>query len=229
MREIVLDTETTGLYPAGGDRIVEIGCLELNNHIPTGRSFHSYVNPERMMPADAREVHGLTDAFLADKPVFAEVAAGLLEFLGDAPLVIHNAAFDLGFLDAEFARLDRPRFDAARAIDTVQLARRKFPGSPASLDALCRRFGIDAAQRIKHGALVDAELLAAVYLELVGGRQPALALAVESISAPAPGRARRDRPVRAHAPSPEEIEAHETLVADIPDAIWNGRRAQSSS
>ena len=219
MREIVLDTETTGLDPASGDRIVEIGCLELGNHIPTGRRFHRYVNPERGMPAGAEEVHGLTSGFLAGKPVFAAVADDLLGFLGDAKLVIHNASFDLGFLNAELARLDRPPLDEDRAIDTVRLARLKYPGAPASLDALCRRFGIDVEHRTKHGALVDAELLAEVYLELVGGRQPGFDLAARGAGG-ARRRQRPTRPVRFHAPSPEELEAHEAFVAGLKDPIW---------
>ena len=219
MREIVLDTETTGLDPASGDRIVEIGCLELGNHIPTGRRFHRYVNPERGMPAGAEEVHGLTAEFLAGKPVFAAVADDLLGFFGDAKLVIHNASFDLGFLNAELARLDRPPLDGDRAIDTVRLARLKYPGAPASLDALCRRFGIDVEHRTKHGALVDAELLAEVYLELVGGRQPGFDLAARGAGG-AQRRRRPTRPVRSHAPSPEELEAHEAFVAGLKDPIW---------
>lgn len=219
MREIVLDTETTGLDPASGDRIVEIGCLELGNHIPTGRRFHCYVNPERAMPSGAEEVHGLTDAFLADKPVFAAVVDDLLGFLGDAKLVIHNASFDLGFLNAELARLDRPPLDGDRAVDTVGLARRRYPGAPASLDALCRRFGIDVDHRTKHGALVDAELLAEVYLELVGGRQPGFDLAARGSGGEA-RRRRLTRPVRSHAPSAEELEAHEAFVAELKDPIW---------
>lgn len=219
MREIALDTETTGLDPASGDRVVEIGCVELGNLIPTGRRFHRYVNPERAMPAGAEEVHGLTDAFLADKPVFAAVVDDLLDFLGDSRLVIHNSSFDLGFLNAELARLDRPPLDEDRAVDTVRLARRKFPGAPASLDALCRRFGIVDDHRTKHGALIDAELLSEVYLELVGGRQPGFDLAARG-SGDAARRRRTTRPVRSHAPTPEELEAHEAFVAGLKDPIW---------
>lgn len=176
-REIVLDTETTGFDPAEGHRIVEIGAVELDNHIPTGRTFHVYLNPDREMPKEAFEVHGLSDAFLCDKPRFAEVAADFLAFIGEARLVIHNAAFDMRFLNAELRAAGLPTLPDARALDTVQMARAKFPGSPASLDALCRRFGVDNSARTKHGALLDSEILAEVYLELIGGRQPGLMLA----------------------------------------------------
>lgn len=179
-REIVLDTETTGFDPAEGHRIVEIGAVELDNHIPTGRTFHVYLNPEREMPKEAFEVHGLSDAFLRDKPRFADVAADFLAFIGEARLVIHNAAFDMRFLNAELRAIGLPHLPDARALDTVQLARTKFPGSPASLDALCRRFGVDNSARTKHGALLDSEILAEVYLELIGGRQPGLMLAASN-------------------------------------------------
>ena len=176
MREIVLDTETTGLDPKSGHRVVEIGCVELLNHVATGETYHCYINPQRPMPAEAERIHGLSDSFLADKPLFAAVAEGFLEFIASAPLIIHNAAFDLGFLNMELKKLARPVIPPDRAIDTVKLARRKFPGAPANLDALCRRFGVDLSVRTKHGALLDSELLAEVYLELVGGRQPGLTL-----------------------------------------------------
>lgn len=178
MREIVLDTETTGFEPETGDRIVEIGALELFNHVPTGRTFHEYINPERAMPQEAFEVHGLGDDFLREKPVFALIAEPFLDFVGgDAKLVIHNAAFDMKFLNAELGRLGHPALPWERAIDTLTMARQRFPGSPASLDALCRRFGVDNGARTLHGALLDAEILAEVYLELIGGRQPDLVLA----------------------------------------------------
>lgn len=182
-REIVLDTETTGFDPAEGHRIVEIGAVELDNHIPTGRTFHVYLNPDREMPKEAFEVHGLSDAFLRDKPRFAEVAADFLAFIGEARLVIHNAAFDMRFLNAELRAAGLPTLPEARALDTVQMARTKFPGSPASLDALCRRFGVDNSARTKHGALLDSEILAEVYLELIGGRQPGLMLAANNQTA----------------------------------------------
>ncbi len=177
MREIVLDTETTGFEPSEGHRIVEIGAVELFNHVPTGKTYHQYLNPDRPMPPEAFEVHGLGDDFLRDKPRFAQVAQAFLDFVGaESRLVIHNAAFDMKFLNAELNWAGLPTLPSDRALDTVALARRKFPGSPASLDALCRRFGIDNAAREKHGALLDSELLAEVYLELIGGRQPDFAL-----------------------------------------------------
>jgi DNA polymerase-3 subunit epsilon len=173
MREIVLDTETTGFEPAEGHRIVEIGAIELLNHMPTGRTYHQYINPERAMPKEAFEVHGLGDDFLRDKPLFAQVGQAFLDFIGaDSRLVIHNASFDMKFLNAELGWANLPVLAMDRTLDTVAVARRKFPGSPASLDALCRRFGIDNSAREKHGALLDSELLAEVYLELIGGRQP---------------------------------------------------------
>jgi len=222
MREIVLDTETTGLDPNTGDRVVEIGCIELINHIPTGETYHQYVNPERIMPAEAFAVHGLSEAFLSDYPVFADVADTFLAFVGDAKLVIHNAAFDMKFLNAELERLDRPAIPMARAIDTVQMARQRFPGAQASLDALCRRFEIDNSARDKHGALLDADLLALVYLELIGGRQPGLELATESRASKVEAQRveRPLRPARPHAPSPEEEAAHAQLIASLSDPIW---------
>lgn len=222
MREIVLDTETTGLDPRNGDRVVEIGCIELLNHIPTGETYHQYVNPERSMPDEAFNVHGLSEAFLADYPVFADVADAFLEFVGDAKLVIHNAAFDLKFLNAELERLDQPFIPMTRAIDTVQMARQRFPGAQASLDALCRRFEIDNSSREKHGALLDADLLASVYLELTGGRQPGLELATQSRSTTVETRKvdRPMRPARPHAPASDEEAAHAAMLENISGAIW---------
>jgi DNA polymerase-3 subunit epsilon len=224
MREIVLDTETTGLDPAGGDRVVEIGCVELVNHLASGETFQCYINPERDMPEGAFRVHGLSSQFLADKPVFADIADAFLGFLGEDKLVIHNAAFDLGFLNAELERIGRPILPPARAIDTVALARRKYPGAPANLDALCRRFEIDNSERTKHGALLDAELLAEVYLELIGGRQPGLVLEANQTAREAgeagTGRAAA-RPPRPHAPSSEELTAHATFITALDDPIWN--------
>ncbi|MEO1492458.1 MAG: DNA polymerase III subunit epsilon [Pseudomonadota bacterium] len=176
MREIVMDTETTGLDPQQGDRIVEIGGVELVNHLPTGRVYHQYINPERSMPKEAFEVHGLGDDFLRDKPVFSRIAQEFLDFVGDAKLVIHNASFDMAFINAELGWLGRPALPMTQAIDTLDIARRKFPGAQASLDALCKRFGVDNSGREKHGALLDSELLAEVYLELLGGRQQGLTL-----------------------------------------------------
>lgn len=180
MREIVFDTETTGLDPKSGDRVVEIGCLELINRTPTNETFHVYLNPERDMPAEAEKVHGLSAAFLADKPLFADIAQSFLDFVGDAPLIAHNADFDMRFINAELRGCGRDDLSGHEVIDTLKLARTKFPGSPASLDALCRRFGVDNSGRELHGALLDSELLAGVYLELMGGRQPGLVFAAEA-------------------------------------------------
>lgn len=225
MREIVLDTETTGFKANEGDRLVEIGCLELINHIPTGQHFHVYINPERAMPEDAFKVHGLSDEFLKDKPLFAAVAKDFCDFIGEDPLVIHNASFDIGFLNAELARLTGfPHIAMERAIDTVRLARMKFPGAQVNLDALCRRFNIDNSARTKHGALLDAELLAEVYLELIGGRQQGLGLAgvdaggqTMSTTPMQRGPARVPRP---HAASEEELAAHAAFIGKLKDALW---------
>jgi DNA polymerase-3 subunit epsilon len=222
MREVILDTETTGLDPAAGHRIVEIACLELVNHLPSGRRFQRYLNPERDMPTDSFAIHGLSAEFLADKPPFAAVAEEFLTFIADSQLVIHNAEFDLKFLNAELARSGRPALPPERATDTVLLARQKFPGSPASLDALCRRFAIDNSAREKHGALLDSELLAEVYLELIGGRQAGLELVADRQPAAERAVARRQaRPPRPHAPSPEELAAHAALVARLKDPLWS--------
>jgi DNA polymerase III subunit epsilon len=220
LREVILDTETTGLDPDSGHRVVEIGCLELINHMPTGQSFQRYLNPERDVPAGAFEVHGLSTEFLARHPVFAAVCEEFLDFIGDSQLVIHNAAFDLGFINAELGRANRVALHSSRAIDTVEMARRKFPGAQASLDALCRRFGVDNSGRTKHGALLDAELLAEVYLELIGGRQPALELAAKEGEAVAGIESQVRRPPRAHEPSADELAAHAELLARIKEPIW---------
>ena len=180
MREIILDTETTGLDPKSGDRLIEVGCVELLNRIPTGREFHRYINPERGVPAEAVAVHGLSGAFLQDKPLFAHVAEDFLSFIGEDPLVIHNASFDIGFLNAELGRISLPAITMERVTCTLQLARRRHPAGPNSLDALCKRYGIDNSKRTKHGALMDSLLLAEVYIELLGARQAALGLAVGS-------------------------------------------------
>ncbi len=221
MREIVLDTETTGLEPAEGHRVVEIGCVELVNHVPTGNTWQTYLNPERDMPTAAFEVHGLTTEFLAAQPRFAEIVDEFLGFVGDDKLVIHNAGFDLAFINAELGRVGSPEIPPARAVDTVRLARRKFPGAPASLDALCRRFDIDASSRTRHGALLDAGLLAQVYLELVGGRQPGLGHARAAADRSTTGnRGTAARPPRPHAPTGDEAAAHADFVDSLTDPIW---------
>ncbi|MBC8269615.1 MAG: DNA polymerase III subunit epsilon [Rhodospirillaceae bacterium] len=227
MREIILDTETTGFNPLGGDRIVEIGCIELVNHLATGRVYQQYINPERDMPAEAFSVHGLSEAFLSDQPKFADIADDFLEFIAEDTLIIHNAQFDMGFINAELARMDRPAVPMQRAVDTVQMARKKFPGAQASLDALCRRFQIDNANRTLHGALLDSELLAEVYLELIGGRQPDLAL-VENARMAAKETPAEAAPVagirepRPHTASPVELKAHEAFINGIENAVWRG-------
>ena len=219
MREIVLDTETTGLDPEDGHRIIEIACVELFNHVPTGRVFHRYVNPEREVSAEATQVHGLTNADLAQHPPFAAIAEEFVAFLAGDRLVIHNAEFDLGFLNMELARAGLKRL-ACECEDTLLLARKRFPGASASLDALCRRFAIDLSQRNKHSARLDCELLAAVYLELVGGRQPGLDLAVGGGAASRGAIERPARPPRPHAAGADELAAHETLLAKLKEPVW---------
>ncbi len=223
MREIVLDTETTGLDPSSGHRVVEIGCIELANRIPTGATYHIYLNPERDMPREAEAVHGLSREFLSDKPLFAEIVDDLIAFLGDAVLVIHNAGFDLAFLNAEFERASRPGIARERAVDTLTLARRRHPGGPNRLDDLCVRYGIDNSRRTKHGALMDAELLSEVYAELVGGRQAKLGLGEAATTArrgpskAAPRRTRR----RVVNLTEAELAAHRVFAANLgPAAIW---------
>lgn len=225
MREIVLDTETTGFDPETGDRIVEIGGVELWNHVPTGRTYHQYVNPQRAMPQEAFEVHGLGDDFLRDKPVFADIAEAFRDFVADAKLVIHNASFDMKFINAEFGWLTLQPIPFERAIDTLVIARKRFPGAPASLDALCRRFGIDNSARTLHGALLDAEILAEVYLELIGGRQPGLVLGGFAAGSSRGGDADwRPQPRPVPLPSritEAEAEAHRAFVKKLgPDALW---------
>ena len=226
MREIVMDTETTGLDPFDGHRIVEIGGVELLNHMPTGRTYHQYINPQRDMPQEAFQVHGLSEEFLRDKPVFAEIARDFLDFIGDARLVIHNASFDMKFLNAELSWLNLPPLPDAQALDTLVIARKRFPGSPASLDALCRRFGIDNSSRTLHGALLDSEILAEVYLELIGGRQPDLVLSPEATpsageAAPVDWRVpKRPAPLPPRLTEAEE-KAHRAFVGAMGDkAIW---------
>ena len=224
MREIVLDTETTGLDPYQGDRVVEIGCVELFKGFPTGQTFHVYINPERDMPAGAFAVHGLSSEFLRDKPVFADIVDDFVTFIGDAPLVIHNAAFDIAFLNAELERAKRPIIDRARLVDTLLLARRKHPNGPNRLDDLCARYGIDNSRRTKHGALLDSEILAEVYVELIGARQAALSL-VEETMVTVDVAATTVVRVRTVALAPrltaEERDAHRAFVATLGDnALW---------
>ena len=226
MREIVLDTETTGLDPNAGHRLVEIACIELLNNVPTGAFFHKYVNPERDIPAEAYAVHKLSLEFLSSKPLFAEVADEFLEFMGDSPLIAHNAEFDCKFVNAELERCGKPKL-VCKVIDTVMLARQKFPGAPVSLDALCKRFDVDNSARTAHGARLDAELLAAVYMELLGGRQHGLGLAAaadvvqNSSLLVAPARDSRARPPRLHEPTVEELAAHAAFVEKLKNPLWS--------
>ena len=225
MREIVFDTETTGLNPAGGDRMVEIGCIEIYNRVETGRSFHAYFNPEREMPFEAQEIHGLTNLFLSDKPRFLERVDELLDFLEDSPLVAHNAGFDFGFLNHELERCGRSGVSMSRMVDTLTLARSRHPGAKHSLDALCVRFGIDRSQRIKHGALLDAQLLAQVYVELTGGRQIRLGLVADTASvsvskAAGPVTVREPRAPRPHSAALEELERHRAFIAQLINPLW---------
>lgn len=227
MREIVFDTETTGLSPAAGDRMVEIGCVEMIGRVETGRHFHCYFNPERPMPSEAEAVHGLSDIFLSDKPRFADKAEELLEFIGDAPLVAHNASFDFGFLNHELERCGRSNVCMSRMVDTLVLARSRHPGAKHSLDALCTRYGVDRSLRIKHGALLDAQLLAQVYIELTGGRQIGLGLVAETQASvavsvtslnPTPAVVREARP---HVASEEELVRHRAFMAKIVNPLWD--------
>lgn len=230
MREIIFDTETTGFDPQTGDRMVEIGCIEMVGRIMTGNTFHAYFNPERAMPSAAEQVHGLSDRFLSDKALFAHKVDELLEFIGDSPLVAHNASFDFGFLNMELERCGRAMVSMERMIDTVALARVRHPGAKLSLDALCTRYGIDRSHRVKHGALLDAELLAHLYIELTGGRQIGLGLASEEpvFSNSGANTTLVERPYREprpHSASAAELERHGAFVASIPDALWNDRGA----
>ena len=236
LREIVLDTETTGTDHAKGDRVIEIGCVELLNHIPTGKSYHVYINPECPVSPGAFAVHGLSDAFLADKPVFAAIADEFVDFLGDGRLVIHNAAFDIGFLNAEFARTGHKQFNLPDVVDTLTMARRKHPGAANNLDALCSRYGIDNSRRTKHGALLDAEILAEVYIELIGGRQVGFDLAVQPSTQA--GSSLQTREVAAREARPRtmisrltdaERAAHEAFIGSLgPNALWREYLGEST-
>jgi DNA polymerase III subunit epsilon len=226
MREIVFDTETTGLDPYQGHRLIEVGCIEMVNRFPTGQTFHRYLNPQRDVPAEAFAVHGLSLEFLKDKSLFADIAAAFMDFIGDAPLVAHNASFDLGFLNAELERVSLPAIARERLVDTLLLARRKYPGGSNRLDDLCQRFGIDNSRRTKHGALLDAELLAEVYLELIGARQAQLGLMSATLAPAAATQSSRTLRVRPFALAPRlsdaERNAHRALVATLGSkAIWN--------
>jgi len=224
VREIVFDTETTGFDPKSGHRVVEIGCVELVNHVATGETFHCYINPERDMPPDAEAVHGLSIDFLSDKPLFNDIADDFIAFIGDAALIAHNAPFDMGFVNAELELTGRPALPMDKVIDTVQLARRKFPGAQVNLDALCRRFNVALSARVKHGALLDAELLAEVYLELIGGREPGLGLAAAKAtdrSAAKDAIARPRREPRPHQPTADELAAHIAFLEKLKQPIWS--------
>lgn len=225
MREIVFDTETTGVDPASGDRVVEIGCIELSNYVPTGRNFHAYINPQRPMSEGAYRVHGLSDAFLADKPIFADIAPAFVAFIADSPLIAHNMSFDAGFMNMEFKRLSIPPLNPDRLIDTLLLARRKHPGAVNTLDALCARYSIDNSRRTKHGALLDAEILAEVYVELRGGRQANLVLTATEQAAAVrtrPPVVQRSKPLPTRLTEAEK-EAHAEFIAKLGDkALWRG-------
>lgn len=225
MREIVLDTETTGLDPSSGHRVVEIGCVELIDHMPTGETYQQYINPERDMPLESFNIHGLSESFLADYPVFASIVADFLAFIGDDKLVIHNAGFDIKFLNAEIEQLGFKPIPMSRAIDTVQIARTRFPGASASLDELCKRFGVDNSHRTSHGALLDSELLAEVYIDLIGAREPGLDLVRTSERKPTAGsvstvRTRTARTPRPHTASDAERAAHAEFLSKLKDPIW---------
>jgi len=225
VREIIFDTETTGLNPASGDRMVEIGCVEMFNRVETGRHFHAYFNPERPMPSEAEAVHGLSTIFLSDKPRFADRAEELLEFFADSPLVAHNASFDFGFLNHELQQCGRTIVCTSRMVDTLMIARTRHPGAKHSLDALCTRFGVDRSQRIKHGALLDAQLLAQVYVELTGGRQIGLGLVAETArggmaASSANVTIREPRIPRPHQAAAEELERHRAFIAQLTNPLW---------
>lgn len=217
-----MDTETTGLDPADGDRLVEIGAVEIINYMPTGRTYHAYINPERDMPDGAFKVHGLSAEFLSDKPLIADVIDDFLEFIAEDPLIIHNASFDMKFLNAELVRMDRPKLPMARAKDSLKIAQARFPGSPNNLDALCKRFNVDLSVRVKHGALLDSELLAEVYLNLMGGRQTGLELAAIGSKDITIAKDRPVRPARQFALPESDLANHQAFVATIKNAIWQG-------
>ncbi|MFC0410240.1 DNA polymerase III subunit epsilon [Roseomonas elaeocarpi] len=223
MRALILDTETTGLDPATGDRVLEVAAIEVINFMPTDRTFHKLIDPERDVPEEAARVHGFTREMLIGKPLFAEILPELLDFLGDDPVVAHNAPFDFGFLDHEFRRCNVPVIDRSRMVDTLALAKKRFPGLPNSLDALCRRFAIDNSMRTSHNALLDVQLLSQVYLELMGGKQPGLSLGIQGngpmlVASAGPVGPRTPRPIL---PSPEELERHAAFVGRLKDSLWS--------
>lgn len=224
MREIVLDTETTGMDPSSGDRLVEIGCVELMNQLPTGKTYHVYINPERPIPPEATAVHGITDEYVKDMPTFGELVGGFMDFIGNDRLVIHNADFDVKFLNAELKMFGFPSLDKRRVLDTLRMAREKFPGSPASLDALCRRFNIDNSSRTFHGALLDSQLLAEVYLELIGGRQGGFDIESSSSSTSSSATTQAERPYREPRSFPvseDEALAHDAMLAGMKNPLWS--------
>jgi len=230
IREIVLDTETTGFDPEKGDRIIEIGCVELENHLPTGKHLQLFINPERDIPAEATAIHGITNTFIKDKPIFSMVYSEFIDFIGEARLIIHNAEFDMKFINWELQNVGHKALPWSRALDTLQIARRKFPGSPANLDALCRRFGIDNTERTYHGALLDSELLAEVYLELLGGRQHGLILNkdISEKNTHTKSQATNKKPVRkprTHSANAQELAAHAILLEQLSDPIWKTKKA----
>lgn len=230
MREIALDTETTGMDPLDGDRIVEIGCVEMENHVPTGKTLQLYINPERAIPAEATAIHGITDDFVKDKPTFLKVYSEFIEFIGDAKLIIHNAEFDMKFINWELENVGAKPIGWKNVLDTLGMARQKFPGSPANLDALCRRFDIDNTERTYHGALLDSELLAEVYLDLLGGRQRGLSLdeneksAKSQLKGGGKGATRQPREPRPFAPNAQELEAHADLLEKLNNPLWEEKR-----
>jgi DNA polymerase-3 subunit epsilon len=225
LREIVFDTETTGLSHENGDRIVDIGCVELINRVPTGNVYQVYINPERDMSPGATAISGITTDFLADKPLFSEIVDDFLNFVGDGKLVIHNAKFDVGFLNSELKRVGKSPLNPENIVDTLEIARKKFPGSPVNLDALCKRFEIDASSRVNHGALVDSQLLAKVYINLLGGIQSNFSFSTEESPSGVSYRAKRRREERFFKPSSEELLAHSDFLKDLKDSLWNNTDA----
>ncbi|MDR1560845.1 MAG: DNA polymerase III subunit epsilon [Holosporaceae bacterium] len=223
LREVVLDTETTGLSHENGDRIVDIGCVELINHVQSGKIYQVYINPQRKMSAEATTISGITSDFLIDKPLFHEIVDDFLSFVGNSRLIIHNAKFDIGFLNSELKRIGKPLFNLDNVIDTLEMARKKFPGSPANLDALCKRFGIDKSSRVTHGSLIDSRLLAEVYMNLLGGHQSSILFSKENSISSSTGEIKKKYPERFFPPSADEVSAHEEFLASLNSPVWNQR------